>query len=104
MSDQVVFIEELHLPDSGDFACVTSVHRAPVDEHACYALNAVLDLIVPGQQFRLRFDGPTALDVLYRALQALIDDRDTGELPMAVGCGILRVRVFTADDDQEAAP
>lgn len=104
MSDEVALIEELRLPDGGDFAFITSVHRAPADEHACYALNAVLELIVPGQQFRLRFDGPQALDVLYRALQALIDDRDTGELPISVGCGTLRVRVFTAHDDQEAIP
>lgn len=104
MSDEVAFIEEMRFPADGAFAFVTSVHRAPADEHACYALNVVLDLIAPGQQFRVRFDGPQALDGLYRALQTLVEDRDAAELPICVGCGTLRVRVFTAYDDEDAAP
>ena len=103
MSTDVVFIEELRFPTDAEFAFVTSVHRAPTDEHACYALHVALDLFAPGQRIRLVFDSPHALDALYRALQSLIDDRDAAELPICVGCGALCVRVFNAHDDEEAS-
>lgn len=101
MSTIVATIKEMCFEEDADFAFVTNVHRAPADEDAGYALHVGLDLFAPGQHFRLHFESIRALRCVYRALQHLLDDADTSNLPIAVGCGALFVRLFSSQDDDD---
>ena len=100
MRSEAASLQEVHL--AGNFAFVTSAHRAPADELANYPVQLSLDLFVPGQDLRLVFDSDLALDALYRALESLLDDRLAG---MDELCGGLLVRLFTSrprdDNDPE---
>lgn len=98
-------LQEIHL--AATFAFVSRAHRAPADEIAHYPLQLSLDLCVPGQEVRLVFDSDVALDALYRALQSLVDDRDTADAAETTPdplLGGLIVRLFTSRTRDENDP
>lgn len=96
----LLLLQEVPLADS--FAFVSHLRRAPADELGDYPLLCSLDLFAPGHEIRLVFYSDLALQALCRALQTLMDDRDT-DLDRLDGGLIVRLFTSRARDDGDPA-